>query len=363
MKSNSPTIIDMSARQLTTAEKVETGRIKFNTYLNYFGAMGLLLSVLFILGMSLSTIVSMTRNLWLTSWSDYNTRITNDTERRQSIGIRLGVYAIFGFSEVLLLFVGIVSLLYGAVSASRNLHSPLLHSIFRAPMSFFDMTPFGRILNRIGKDIDTVDLQLPSNVQFFMQCMLQVVSTLVIVMISTPVFGVAIIPLALLYLMIMKYYIAASRQLKRLESISRSPIYSHLSEVLEEKVDSHVQCRYFGYVANRWMDTTSSGVIGLSVSYALSITTALNLAVRQITKLETNGVSVERILEYANTSTEAEWNSDKGKSPPPEWPHEGKILIENYSTRYRPGLELVIKSLNATIHLTKRLELLEELEQ
>ncbi|KHJ88233.1 ABC transporter, ATP-binding protein [Oesophagostomum dentatum] len=140
----------------------------------------------------------------------------------------------------------------------------------------------------------------------------------------------------------------------------------------EQKVDAHVQCRYFGYVANRWMsvrlellgncvvlfaalfaaltrETTTSGVIGLSVSYALSITTVLNLAVRQISKLETNIVSVERIREYSNTVTEANWESDADKRPPPEWPNEGKIQIENYSSRYRPGLDLVVKSLNATI--------------
>ncbi|KAI1722936.1 ABC transporter transmembrane region domain-containing protein [Ditylenchus destructor] len=386
---------DASYRPLTGAEKVETGRVKPVVYLKYFRAMGTVLSALFVFGMTASTLASMGRNVWLTDWSNDNIGDSNHTAK--PVALRLGIYAGIGFLEILLLFFGMSSLLFGGVAASRNLHYPLLRAIFRAPMSFFDTTPFGRILNRIGKDIETVDYLLPYNVQFFTQCLLQVLSTLVIIIASTPIFIFVVIPLAVMYFIIMRYYIATSRQLKRLESITRSPIYSHLSEsvngcatvraynliqkfcrIEELKVDTHVQCRYLNYVANRWLsvrlefigncvvlfaallatltrETISAGVLGLSVSYSFNITFVLNFAIRQITKLETNIVSVERIKEYSETPPEAEWKSKPGREPPKNWPSQGKIRIENYSTRYRPSLDLVVKGLNAEINAHEKI--------
>uniref|UniRef100_A0A914E7D4 Multidrug resistance-associated protein 1 n=1 Tax=Acrobeloides nanus TaxID=290746 RepID=A0A914E7D4_9BILA len=380
-------------RQLTGVERVETGRVKLDVYAKYFEAMGYSFSLFFIFGLVANTVAAMARNVWLADWSNDNSMVAElDKTKPQPILLRLEVYALIGFAEEFFMFFGMGSLLFGGVAASRNLHAPFLHSIFRAPMRFFDTTPFGRILNRIGKDIETVDMLLPYNIEFFVHCILQVASTLLIIIYSTPIFTIVILPLALLYAVVLQYYIATSRQLKRLESITRSPIYSHLSESIngvstihaynevpkfcrlsEQKVDTHVRCRYLNYVANRWLsvrlefigncvvlfaalfavlarETTSPGVLGLSISYSLNITFVLNFAVRQISKLETNIVSVERVKEYTETTPEAEWESKPENKPPKNWPSEGRINIIDYSTRYRPGLDLVVKKLNAEIN-------------
>ena len=128
----------------------------------------------------------------------------------------------------------------------------MLKNILRSPMSFFDTTPLGRILNRFSKDIYTIDEVIPRSIRSFLFTSLRVVSTLIVIIIATPTFTIVIIPLTIFYLFVQvityslirtillkidifcsqRFYVATSRQLKRLESITRSPIYSHFQESL-----------------------------------------------------------------------------------------------------------------------------------
>jgi len=103
-----------------------------------------------------------------------------------SVGVRLGVYASFGVGEAIAFGIALLALLLGSQSASRNLHSPMLGRILHAPMSFFDTTPLGRIMNRFGKDIDVVDSVLAINFRYFLMCFTQVCGTLFVITFTTP---------------------------------------------------------------------------------------------------------------------------------------------------------------------------------
>jgi len=120
----------------------------------------------------------------------------------------------------------------GCLRAARDLHHKLLGNTLKLPMSFFDVTPLGRILNRFSKDIDVIDAHLPMTMRLWMMMFFEALSVLVVISYSTPWFLAVALPMVILYYFIQKFYVATSRQLKRIESITRSPIYSHFSETI-----------------------------------------------------------------------------------------------------------------------------------
>jgi ATP-binding cassette, subfamily C (CFTR/MRP), member 1 len=120
----------------------------------------------------------------------------------------------------------------GCLRAARDLHLKLLNNTMRLPMSFFDTTPLGRILNRFSKDVDTIDTVLPMSMRFLLMMFFNTVGVIVTIAYSTPIFLAVVLPLGIVYYFIQKFYVATSRQLKRIESVTRSPIYTHFSETI-----------------------------------------------------------------------------------------------------------------------------------
>ncbi|KAK7111848.1 hypothetical protein V1264_011414 [Littorina saxatilis] len=287
-------------------------------------------------------------------------------------------------------FSGALMVALGSRIASKQMHQGMLVTVLRLPMTFFDTTPLGRVLNRFSKDVDTVDTVLPERMSMWLRCLLQVIGTVVVISMSTPIFLALIVPLGILYFIVQRFYVATSRQLKRLESTSRSPIYSHFGETItgastirafnqqerfiqqsESKVDENQVCYYPSIVSNRWLairlefvgnciiffaslfavlgrEHLSPGIVGLSVSYAMNVTQTLNWMVRMTCELETNIVAVERVKEYTEAPTEAPWEIPE-KKPDPAWPQDGVIEFKDYQTRYREGLDLVLKGINCSI--------------
>ncbi|GAB1859186.1 Multidrug resistance-associated protein 1 isoform X7 [Camponotus japonicus] len=380
-----------TGEKLIEVEKTETGSVKWKVYSHYLKSIGWFLSISTIVMNAIFQSFSIGSNIWLSAWSNDNMTHVNgtiDTARRD---MYLGVYGVLGLGQAIFVVLSQTALAVGCLRGSKLLHSELLFGILRSPLGFFDTTPSGRILNRLGKDIDIIDNILPPSIRAWLFCLASVIATLVVISYSTPIFIVVILPVGAVYYFIQRFYVATSRQLKRLESVSRSPIYSHFSESVtgaqliraygvqeqfiresENRVDFNQVCYYPSIIANRWLavrlemvgnliiffaalfavlqrNTMSSGLVGLSVSYALQITQTLNWLVRMTSDVETNIVAVERIKEYGETAQEAPWkNADY--TPPKDWPKQGRVDFKDFKVRYREGLELVLYGLTFGVH-------------
>ncbi|XP_046388552.1 multidrug resistance-associated protein 1-like [Ischnura elegans] len=372
---------DIAGERLIEVEKAETGKVKWRVYVHYIRSVGIALSIATLVFSLIHQGFAVGSNFWLAYWSSDASNFIPD--RRN---MYLGIYGALGLGQAITSFFCDLTPRLGCWNAGRKLHCLLLKGVLRAPMAFFDTTPLGRILARFSKDLDVMDSSLPSVITDIVYCAFEVMATLFVISYSTPMFLTVVGGIGLIYYFVQRFYITTSRQLKRLESISRSPIYSHFGESIsgaqslraygvqdrfihenETRVDKNQMCYYPSIVANRWLavrlemvgnlimffaslfaiigrDSLSSGDVGLSISYALQVTEGLNWCVRMASEVETNIVAVERIKEYGETNPEAPW--ELKSLLPRDWPSKGRVEFRNFEVRYRDGLDLVLKGID-----------------
>nr|XP_058971200.1 multidrug resistance-associated protein 1-like [Pocillopora verrucosa] len=327
---------------------------------------------------------SVATGVWLAHWSAAN--VTTNHQR----DFYLLIYGSIGSGQTLFTLLYSLALFIGAIRASRILHRKLIVNILRLPMMFFDTTPIGRIMNRLSKDIYCIDVTIPLSLKSFLQMFFDVLGMLVAVSYATPLFLTVVPPLGALYFYIQRVYVATSRQLRRIESVSRSPIYSHFLETITgvstirafsqqqrfirdnyRKLDENQEAHYLAVTADRWLslrlefignclilfaalfavisrEKISGGLVGLSVTYAVQITQKLAWMIRMSSQLETNLVSVERVKEYSDAQTEAERVIPDSR-PSRVWPQQGIVLFDNFQLRYREGLPLVLRKITFII--------------
>uniref|UniRef100_A0A669AWL8 Canalicular multispecific organic anion transporter 1 n=1 Tax=Oreochromis niloticus TaxID=8128 RepID=A0A669AWL8_ORENI len=382
-------------QKLIEKETMETGQVKLGVFLQYLRAMGWGYSAMVFLSYFTQNVALIGQNLWLSDWTSDSVEYYNMTYPSWKRDTRVGVFGVLGVAQALFVFLGTLLLANASINASRILHSRLLNNILRVPMVFFDTTPIGRVINRFAKDIFTIDEAIPTNLRACLLCLMSVLGTIFVICLATPFFAIVIIPLALIYFFVQRFYIATSRQLRRLDSVSRSPIYSHFGETVsglsviraykhqerflkhnEVTIDENLKSIYLRIMSDRWLamrlefvgnlvvffaalfavisrDSIDSNVVGLSVSYALNVTQTLNWLVRMTSELETNIVAVERVNEYTQLKNEADWVIDT--RPPQMWPEAGRVQFENFKVRYRPELDLVLHGITCDIDSTEKI--------
>lgn len=392
--SDPATVAEKKPRSLMTDEMAEReiGRVGREVYLTWARAAGgLWVAIPVFMAFTISQCIKILSNWWLTYWSH---TATPDSASQLYF---LGIYGLINIGAVIADFSRMVVVTLLGLRASRSLFEAFLGSTLGAPMSFYDTTPSGRIMNRFSKDIYTVDEAVPSSFQMYVDCFFQVFSTLVVITMVTPWFAVVLLPMLLFYRKQQAYFTQCYRELKRIDSVTRSPIYALFGETLDGfctirafeaeasllhrivgLIDKQQHAYYLTQAGLCWLavrlelvgsaivffaclaavlekqaipegNDAFAGLAGLSISYALSVTQSLNWAVRTGSDYEANMVSVERIREYTQLNQEASQHTEADRLLDADWPKHGKVEFQNAKMRYRPGLPLVLKGLTLTI--------------
>ncbi|XP_026900272.1 ATP-binding cassette sub-family C member 12 isoform X3 [Acinonyx jubatus] len=396
--------IKVPLHQLIQTESPQEGTVTWKTYHSYIKASGGYLLSLFVVSLFLLMIgSSVFSNWWLGLWLDKGSQMTCGPPGNKSaceIGAVLAdtgqhVYQwVYAGSMVSVLMFSIIkgfTFTKTTLMASCSLHDRVFDKILKSPMSFFDTTPTGRLMNRFSKDMDELDVRLPFHAENFLQQFFMVLFILVILAAVFPAVLLVLAGLTVGFFILLCIFHGGAQELKKLENISRSPWFSHITssmqglgiihaydkkedciskfKMLNDENSSHLL--YFN-CALRWfalrMDvlmnivtfivallvtlsfsSISASSKGLSLSYIIQLSGLLQVCVRTGTETQAKFTPVELLREYILTCVPECTHPLKVETCPCDWPRRGEITFRDYQMRYRDNTPLVLDGLNLSI--------------
>uniref|UniRef100_A0A4W6CZY2 ATP-binding cassette, sub-family C (CFTR/MRP), member 9 n=1 Tax=Lates calcarifer TaxID=8187 RepID=A0A4W6CZY2_LATCA len=330
---------------------------------------------------------------WLALWTSSKTNQSASIFITHHDSYYLPVFIILCAAGITLCLITSLTVEFLGLSAATNLHHNLLNKIIHAPIRFFDITPLGQILNRFSADTNIIDQHIPPTLESLTRSTLLCLSAIGVISSITPIFLIALVPLAIAFYFIQKYFRVASKDLQDLDDSTQLPLLCHFSETAEglttirafrhearfrqrmlELTDTNNTAYLFLSAANRWLevrtdylgavivltaagasiwslryDLPSVGLVGLGLTYALTVTNYLNWVVRNLADLEVQMSAVKKVNSFLSTESENYEGSMDTSQVPENWPHNGEIKIQDLCVRYDPMLKPVLKHVNAYI--------------
>ncbi|CAG2107792.1 unnamed protein product, partial [Medioppia subpectinata] len=322
--------------------------------------------------------------LWLSQWS--TDAVGHDTsDQSWWRNHRLAMFAMFGLIEMMFIVCAQLTVSMACVSAAKQLHNLMIERMMRATINYFDTTLIGRTLNPFAEDMNLIDTEIYFHFRLTFRNFFTTIVSLIMVSLKTPLILLAILPIIAVYVWCQRLYIASLRQMRYMDSGARTHIISHFAEVYNgtavirafgadrhirresrRRLDAHNTCQYALLVSKRWLavrlellgysivllsavfavafrHTVDAGVAALAITYAANITHVMGRFVLGLTDTETDRMAVERCLALTQIPIEAEWY--KKVKPATDWPTMGCIEFTDYCTKYREGLDLVLKDI------------------
>uniref|UniRef100_A0A3P8RJB7 ATP binding cassette subfamily C member 12 n=1 Tax=Amphiprion percula TaxID=161767 RepID=A0A3P8RJB7_AMPPE len=392
--------------QLVSQELSTEGAVSWRVYQQYCKAAGgYIVTFLTILNMVLMIGSTAFSNWWLSHWlgqgngsSSNTTSNQGDVSQNPDLEFYQMIYGVVIIITVVLAVIKCFLFTNVTLNAACKFHDTMFKKIIASPMSFFDTTPTGRILNRFSKDQEEVDTVLPLHMDSFLQLCLLVIAAIAIIVVVFPVLLVAVVVLGVLFALVLFVFQKSIRQMKKMENISRSPCISltistlqGLSTIHAYNIrDSHIKMfksindinsNHFLLFnsGTRWLsfwldfmgatmtlvvalfvvlssnELVSPALKGLALSYTIQLTGLLQYVVRQATEVEARFNSVERLREYITGCKSEAPRHIKDAQIPEDWPNSGVITFQDYKMRYRENTPIVLNGLDFFIQAGEKL--------